>query len=78
VLAKNTTIRIYMTLILHAVLYGCETFFFYNLREEQVAEENALIKSYEVRRGCRKLHNEKLPNLRCLAFIMRMIASRMA
>jgi hypothetical protein len=38
-LSKNIKIRIYKTIILPMVLYGCETWSL-TLREEQVAEEN--------------------------------------
>jgi hypothetical protein len=38
-LSKNIKIRIYRTLILPVVLYGCETWSL-TLREEQGAEEN--------------------------------------
>jgi hypothetical protein len=38
-LSKNVKIKIYKTIILPAVLYGCETWSLI-LREEQGAEEN--------------------------------------
>jgi hypothetical protein len=40
-LSKNVKIRIYKSIILPVVLYGCETWFL-TLREEQGAEKNIL------------------------------------
>jgi hypothetical protein len=65
-LSKNIKIRIYKTIILPVVLYGCET-----LREKQrlrVFENRWLRRIFGPRRdevtGCwRNLHNEELHNL---------------
>jgi hypothetical protein len=62
--------RIYKTIILPVVLYGCETWFL-TLREEyrlRVFENKVLRRIYgpkknEVTGGWRKLHNEELPDL---------------
>jgi hypothetical protein len=67
---KNVKIRIYKTVILPVVVYGCETWSL-TLREEQrlsVFENRVLrrifeLKGDEVKGGWRKLHNEKLHNL---------------
>jgi hypothetical protein len=62
-------IKIYKTIILPVVLYGCETWSLI-LREEHRlkclrtgAEENILTKREEVARGWRKLHNEEFHKL---------------
>jgi hypothetical protein len=63
-------IRIYRSIILPVVLYGCETFSLI-LREEQrlrVFEKKVLKRMFgperdEVTGGWRKLHNEELHNL---------------
>jgi len=67
VLSKNTKIKIYRTIILHAVLYGCETWLF-TLREEhrlRVFENRMLRRIFgpkrdEVTREWRKLCNEEV------------------
>jgi hypothetical protein len=70
-LPKNVKIRIYKTIILPLVLYGCETWSI-TLREEhnrmRVFENRVLKRIFgpkrdEVARGWRKLHNEELHNL---------------
>jgi hypothetical protein len=82
-LSKNIKIKIYKTIILPVVLYGCETWSF-TLREEHRLRvfENSLLrrisgpKSDEVTRGWRKLHNEELHNLNSSPRIVRAINSR--
>jgi hypothetical protein len=83
-LSKNVKMRIYKTIILPVVLYGCETWSL-TLREEhrlRVFENRVLrgifgLKKDEVIGGWRMLHNEELHNLYCLPSIIRMIKSRM-
>jgi hypothetical protein len=80
---KNIKIRIYKTIILHVVLYGCETWSL-TLREEhrlRVFENRVLRRIFgpkrdEVTGGWRKLHNEELHNLYSSPSIIRMIKSR--
>jgi hypothetical protein len=82
-LLKNLQIRIYKTIILPVVLYGCETWFV-TLREEHRlrAFENMVLrrifgpKRDEVTRGWRKLHNEELHNLYSLPTKIRLIKLR--
>jgi hypothetical protein len=82
-LSKNTKIRIYITIILPAILYGCETLSL-TLREEHrlVVFENRVlrrifeVKGDEVAEGCRKEHNEDLHNLYSSPSIIRMLKSR--
>jgi hypothetical protein len=69
-LSKNVKVRIYKTIILPVVLYGCET---WSLRIRDVHKlrvfENRVFrrifwpKKDGVMRGWRKLHNEELHNL---------------
>jgi hypothetical protein len=81
-LFKNINIRIYKTIILPVVLYGCETWSL-TLREEhrlRVFENRVLGRIFapkrdEVMGGWRKLHNEKLHNLYSSPSIIRMIKS---
>jgi hypothetical protein len=69
-LSKNVKIRIYKTIILPVVLYGCEAWFL-TLREEHslnVFENRALRRIFGLRRdevmgGWRKLHNKELRDL---------------
>jgi hypothetical protein len=64
-LSKNVNIRIFKTIILHVVLYGCESWSL-TLREEHrliVFENRVLRRIFELKRdemmgGWRKLHNE--------------------
>jgi hypothetical protein len=80
---KNINIRIYRTIILHVVLYGCETWSL-TLREEhrlRVFENRVLRrifepKRYEVTGGWRKMHNEELCDLYSSPSIIRMIKPR--
>jgi hypothetical protein len=68
-LSKNIRIRIYETIILPVILYGCETWSL-TLREEyklRVFENRVLRRIFgpkiqEVTRGWIKLHNEELHN----------------
>jgi hypothetical protein len=66
VAVKNLKIRIYKTIVLPVVLYGCETWFL-TLREEHRLRvfENRVLRIFgpkrnEVAGGWRKLHNEEL------------------
>jgi hypothetical protein len=70
-LSENIKIRIYKTIILPVVLYGCETWSL-TLREEQrlrVSENRVVLrrifgpKRDDVTGDWRKLHNEELHNL---------------
>jgi hypothetical protein len=67
--SKNLKIKIYKTVILPAVLYGCETWFL-TLREEhrlRVFENRVLRKKFGPKRvedgSWRKLHNDGFHNL---------------
>ncbi|KAJ4434362.1 hypothetical protein ANN_22921 [Periplaneta americana] len=80
---KNLKVRIYKTVILPVVLYGCETWTL-NLREEQrlrVFENKVLRKIFGAKRDevtgeWRKLHNEELHALYSSPDIIRNIKSR--
>jgi hypothetical protein len=80
---KNIKFRIYTTIILPVVLYGCETLSL-TLREEQRLRlfENRVLrrifgpKRDEVRGGWRKLHNEELHSLYSSPIIITMIKSK--
>jgi hypothetical protein len=67
-LSKNLKIRIYNTIILTVVLYGCETWSL-TLNEELGVFENRVLrrifgpKRDEATGGRRKLHNEELHDL---------------
>ena len=82
-LSKNLKIKIYRTIIVPLVLYGCETWSL-TLREERrlrVFENRVLGKVFgpkrdEVTEERRKLHNEKLYDLYSLPNIVRMVKSR--
>ena len=81
--SKNLKIKIYRTIILPVVLYGCETWSL-TLREERrlrVFENRVLRRIYgpkrdEVTEEWRKLHNEGLNDLYSLPNIVRVIQSR--
>jgi hypothetical protein len=79
-LSINIKIRIYKTMVLPVVLYGCETWSL-TLKEEhrlRVFENRMLrrmLKREEVTGGWRKLHNEELHNLYCSPSIIRKIKS---
>jgi len=81
-LCKNLKIKIYGTIILPFVLYGCETLSL-TLREERrlrVSENRVLrifgSKRVEVRGELRKLHIEELIDLYSSPNIVRVINSR--
>jgi len=82
-LSKNLKIKIYRTIILPVVLYGCETWSL-TLREERrlrVFENRVLRKVFGPKRDkvtgeWRKLHNEALNNLYSSPNIVRVIKSR--
>jgi hypothetical protein len=82
-LSKNLKIRIYKTIILPVVLYGCETWSL-TLREEHrlgVFENRALKRIFgpkrdEVTGEWRKLHNEELRDLYSSPSIIRIMKSR--
>jgi hypothetical protein len=75
--------RIYKTIILPVILYGCETWSL-TLREEhrlRVFENKVLKRIFgpkrdEVTGGWRKLHNEELRDLNSSPSIIRIIKSR--
>jgi hypothetical protein len=79
---KNLKIKIYKTVILPVVLYGCETWSF-TLREEhrlRVLENSLLRKIFGPKRegdvSWRKLHNNELHDLYSSPNIVRVIKSR--
>jgi hypothetical protein len=82
-LSKNIKIRIYKSIILPVVLYGCETWFL-PLREEHRLRvfENRVLRTIfgpkmdEVTGDWRKLHNEERFYLYSSPNIIRMIKSR--
>jgi hypothetical protein len=82
-LSKDLKIRIYKTIILPVVLYGCETWSL-TLREEyglRVFENRVLRKIFgpkrdEVTGEWRQLHNEELRDLYSSSSIIRLIKSR--
>ena len=82
-LSTKLKIKIYRTIILSVVLYGCETWSL-TLREERwlrVFENRVLRRVFgpkrdEVTEEWRKLHNEELSDLYSLPNIMRVVKSR--
>jgi hypothetical protein len=82
-LSKNVKVRIYKTVILPVVLYGCETWS-PTVREEyklRVFENRVLRRIFGTKRdgvtgGWRKLHNEELNNLYFSPSIIRVMKSR--
>jgi len=82
-LSKNLKIKIYRTIILRVVVYGCETWSL-TLREEHrlgVFENRLLRRIFGPRRDkvtvkWRKLRNEELNDLYSLPNIVRVIKSR--
>jgi len=82
-LSKNLKIKIYRTIILPVVLYGCETWSL-TLREERelrVFENMVLRRIFGPRRDevtgeWRRLHNEELNDLYSSPNIVRVIKSR--
>ena len=82
-LSKNLKIKIYRTIILPMVLYGCETcsLTFREGRRLRVFENRVLRKVFgpkrdEVTGEWRKLHNEELNDLYSLPNIVRVVKSR--
>ena len=82
-LSENIKIKIYRSIILHVVLYGCETWWLI-LREERrlrMFENRVLRRTFgpkrdEVTGDWRKLLNEELNDLYCSPNIVRVIKSR--
>ena len=81
-LSKKLKIKIYGTMILPGVLYGCETWSL-TLREERRLRvfENMVLRVFgpkrdEVTWEWRKLHNEELSDLYSLPTIVRVVKSR--
>jgi hypothetical protein len=82
-LSKNLKIKIYGTIIMPVVLFGCETWSL-TLREERrlrVFENRVLRRGFgpkrdEVTEEWRKLHNEELNDLYSLPNIVRVVTSR--
>jgi hypothetical protein len=82
-LSKNTKIRVYRTIILPLVLYGCETWSV-TLREEQRLRvfDNRVLRGIfgpkrdEVTGEWRRLHKEELNDLYSSPNIIRVIKSR--
>jgi len=82
-LSKNLKIKIYRTIILPVVLYGCETWSLtlWEERRLRVFENRVLRRVFgpkrdEVTGEWRKLHNEELNNLYSSPNIVRVIKSR--
>jgi hypothetical protein len=83
-LSKNIKIKVYRTIILPVILYGCETWSL-TLREEhtlRVFENRVLRRIFGPKRGYitgvwRRLHNEELSDLYSSSNIIRVIKSRM-
>jgi len=81
--SKNLKIKIYRTIILPVVLYGCETWLF-TLREERklrVFDNMVLRRIFGPRRDevtgeWRRLHNKELNDLYSSPIIVRVIKSR--
>jgi hypothetical protein len=82
-LSRNVKVKIYKTIILPFVLYGCETWYL-TLREEhrlRVFENRVLRRIFRPKRDevtgeWRKLHNEELHNLYSSPDIIRQVKSR--
>jgi hypothetical protein len=82
-LSKNAKVRIYKTIILPVVLYGCESWSL-TVRGEhklRVFENRVLRRIFgpkrdRVKGGWRKLHNEELHNLYSSRSIIRILKSR--
>jgi hypothetical protein len=82
-LSKNLKIKIYRTIILPVVFYGCETWSL-TLKEERrvMLFENRVLRTVfgpkrdEATGEWRKLHNEELNDLYSVASIVRVVKSR--
>jgi hypothetical protein len=82
-LSKNVKVRIYKTIVLPVVLYGCETWSL-TVREKhklRMFENRMLRRTFGPKRdgvtgGWRKLHNEELHNLYSSPSTIRIIKSR--
>jgi hypothetical protein len=82
-LSRNVKVKIYKTIILPVVLYGCETWSL-TLRKEHTLRvfENKVLrrilgpKRDEVKGEWRKLHSEELHNLYSSPDIIRQVKSR--
>jgi hypothetical protein len=74
-LSKNTRIKLYRTIILFVVLYGCETWSL-TLRENSVLKKVVGPKRDEVTGEWRRLHNEELNDVYSSPNIIRVIKSR--
>jgi hypothetical protein len=82
-LSRNVKVKIYKTIILPVVLYGCETWSL-TLKEEhrpRVFESRALRRIFGTKRNevtgeWNKLHNEELHNLYSSPDIIRQVKSR--
>jgi hypothetical protein len=82
-LLQNLNIKIYRTIILPVLLYGCETWSL-TLTEEcrlRVFENRALRRVFGPKRDVvtgewRRLHNEELNDLYCSRNIVRVVTSR--
>ena len=82
-LSKNLKIKMYRTIILPVVLYGCETWSLTSREERRlrVLENRVLRRIFGAKRDevtgeWRKLHNEELNDLYCSSNIVRVIKSR--
>ena len=77
-LSRKLKVKIYRTIILPVVLYGCETWLL-TLREERrlsVFENRVLRRVFRPKREWRKLHNEELSDMYSLPNIVRVVKSR--
>jgi hypothetical protein len=77
-LSKNLKIKIYRTIILPLVLYGCETWLLTLRKERRMRVFRRIFgpKRDEVMGEWRKLHNEELNDLYPLPNLVRVIKSR--
>jgi hypothetical protein len=80
-ISKNLKIKIYKTVILSVVLYGCETWSLTLVGEHRLrVSENRVLKIFGPKReedgSWRKLHNDEFHNLYSSQNIVRVIKSR--